>query len=107
MGFMVIIVPFLALKIVRRHVTMQMDFALVRQVGWDHFVTKVKYMTIVCFKPDIQSTFVKVLQKQKHLLFCKWKMFQGHVVHFCKGNHLLNHILFFHFEMFVITNICR
>lgn len=74
MGFMVIIVPFLALKIVRRHVTMQMDFALVRQVGWDHFVTKVKYMTIVCFKPDIQSTFVKV--------FCEWKMFQGHVVYF-------------------------
>lgn len=40
MGFMVIIVPFLALQIVRRHVTTQMDFALVRQVGWDHFVTK-------------------------------------------------------------------
>lgn len=39
-GFMVIIVPFLALQIVRRHVTTQMDFALVRQVGWDHFVTK-------------------------------------------------------------------
>lgn len=106
MGFMVIIVPFLALQIVRRHVTTQMDFALVRQVGSDHFVTKVKSMTIVCFKPDIQSTLVKVLQKQKHLLFCKWKMFQGHVVHFCKGNHLLNHILFFHIEIFVITNIC-
>lgn len=50
MGFMVIIVPFLALQIVRRHVTTQMDFALVRQVGWDHFVTKVKYMTIGFFQ---------------------------------------------------------
>lgn len=38
--FMGIIVPFLALPIVRRHVTTQMDFALVRQVGRDHFVTK-------------------------------------------------------------------
>lgn len=79
---------------------MQMDFALVRQVGSDHFVTKVKSMTIVCFKPDIQSTFVKVLKKQKHLLFYKWKMFQGHIVYFYKVNHLLNHILFLSYRNF-------
>lgn len=38
--FMVITVPFLALQIVRRHVITRMDRALVRKVGWDHFVMK-------------------------------------------------------------------
>lgn len=37
---MVITVPFLALQIVRRRVITRMDRALVRKVGWDHFVMK-------------------------------------------------------------------
>lgn len=49
---MVKTVPFLALQIVRRRVITRMDRALVRKVGWDHFVMKVKSMSIVCSKPD-------------------------------------------------------